>query len=119
VSALAAFCAITVPFLALRDLFHPGARAVEVWLGFELTGRAALATAPLHWAIFALGAHGFWKERPWIWPASAAYAFYVAASHLIWSETSPHGRGLAAGLAQAAAFSLVGALLLRAGRSRR
>jgi hypothetical protein len=38
---------------------------------------------------------------------------YVALSHLIWSEASPHGRGWPAGLAQAAAISLVAVLLLR------
>jgi len=88
-------------------------RDVEVWLGFELHGRAARLTAPLHWAIFAFGAFAFWRAKPWIWPAAAAYVLYVALSHLIWSEASPHGRGWPAGLAQAAAISLVAVLLLR------
>jgi hypothetical protein len=117
-SAAALFCAATVVFLAVRDLFVPSARDVEVWLGFELHGAAALYSAPLHWAIFALGAWGFWRTRPWIVPSAAAYAFYVALSHLVWSELSPNGRGLLAGLAQAAALSLPGFLLLRAWRSR-
>jgi hypothetical protein len=111
--ALALLCAATVVFLAARDLLVPEVRDVEVWLGFELHGRAARLTAPLHWAIFAFGAFAFWRAKPWIWPAAAAYVLYVALSHLIWSEASPHGRGWPAGLAQAAAISLVAVLLLR------
>jgi len=114
--ALALFCAASVVFLALRDQLVPEVRDVEVWLGFELHGRAARLTAPLHWAIFAAGAFGFWRAKPWIWPAAAAYAFYIALSHLIWSEASPNGQGWPMGLAQAAAFSLIGVLLLRARR---
>ena len=48
----------TVVFLAVRDLFVPHVRDVEVWFGFELRGAAARLTAPLHWAIFAFGAWG-------------------------------------------------------------
>jgi hypothetical protein len=110
---LALVCAATVPFLAARDLLLPEIRDVEVWLGFELRGRAALLTAPLHWAVFAFGAFAFWRAKPWIWQAAAGYVLYVALSHLIWSEASPNGRGWPAGLAQAAAFALVAVLLLR------
>ena len=49
-TALAAFCALTVLFLVPRDLFFAETRDVEVWFGFEVRGRAALLTAPLHWA---------------------------------------------------------------------
>lgn len=112
-TGLALFCAATVVFLAARDLLVPEVGDVEVWLGFELHGRAALLTAPLHWAVFAVGAWGFWRTAPWIWPAAAAYLFYVALSHLIWSEASPHGRGWPSGLLQAAGFTLIGAWLWR------
>jgi hypothetical protein len=118
-TALAIFCLLTIAFLVPRDLFFEKTRDVEVWLGFELRGRAALATAPLHWLVFAIGAWGFWRERPWILPAAAGYAFYVALSHLVWSEASPNGRGWPIGLVQAAALSLPGVLLLRAARHRR
>jgi hypothetical protein len=57
-TALAAFCAATVVFLAIRDVLLPEVRDTEVWLGFELHGLAARGTAPLHWAIFAIGAWG-------------------------------------------------------------
>jgi len=83
-TAAACFCLGTVVFLAYRDLFVSSARDVEVWFGFELRGRAALYTAPLHWAIFALGAYGFWFERPWIVRTAVAYAVYVALSHVVW-----------------------------------
>jgi hypothetical protein len=115
--ALAVFCVATVLFLVGRDLFHPESRDVEVWFGFELHGRAALLTAPLHWLIFGVGAWAFWTRRPWILPAAAAYAFYVALSHLVWSEVSPNGRGWIVGLAQAAALSIPGLLFLHAARS--
>ena len=81
---MAAFCAATVVFLAARDLFVPHVRDVEVWLGFELHGAAARWSAPLHWAIFAIGAWGFWRVRPWIVRAAIGYAIYVAVSHVIW-----------------------------------
>jgi hypothetical protein len=116
-TAAAVFCLLTIAFLAPRDLFFPETRDVEVWLGFEVRGRAALLTAPLHWAIFAAFAWGFWRVRPWILPAAALYLFYVAVSHLIWSEVSPNGQGWPMGLAQAAAISAPGVLLLRARRA--
>jgi hypothetical protein len=116
-TALAAFCAATVLFLVPRDLFFAETRDVEVWLGFEVRGRAALLSAPLHWLLFGVGAWGFWRARPWIVPCAAAYVFYVALSHLIWSEASPHGNGWPVGLAQALAISIPGVLLLRARRA--
>ena len=115
-TALALFCVATVLFLVPRDLFVAETRDVEVWLGFEVRGTWALLTAPLHWVIFAVGAWGFWQSRPWILPGSAAYVFYVALSHLVWSEVSPHGNGWPIGLLQASAISIPGVLLLRARR---
>lgn len=117
-TALALFCAASVVFLVWRDLFVPGPREVEVWLGFELRGAAARWTAPLHWALFALGAWGFWRARSWIVPAAAAYAFYVALSHAVWSGVSPHGPGWGPGVGLGLLFAIPGVLLLRAGRRR-
>jgi hypothetical protein len=108
----AVFCAATVLFLVPRDLFFAATRDVEVWLGFEVRGAAALWTAPLHWALFAAGAWAFWTARPWVPAWAAGYAFYVAVSHLVWSEASPHGRGWPTGLAQALLLSLPGVWLL-------
>jgi len=116
-TALALFCAATVVFLAARDLFVPQARDVEVWFGFELRGAAARWSAPLHWGIFAVGAWACWTARPWLPTAAAAYTFYIALSHLVWSEASPNGHGWLAGVAQAAAISVPGWLLLRRRRA--
>jgi hypothetical protein len=122
-TALAAFCAGTVVFLAARDLLVPEVRDVEVWLGFELRGGLAWATAPLHWGVFALGAWGFWRLRPWIWPWASVYAFQIAVGHLVWNLNSPSGGGLSTGLWQLAVFSLPAVALLwarppRAGSTR-
>lgn len=103
---MAVFCAATVAFLVVRDLFVPHVRDTEVWLGFELHGPAAWLTAPLHWAVFALGAWGFWRCRPWVWPWASVYALVIAVSHLVWNLTSPMGGGLSAGLLQLALFSV-------------
>lgn len=115
-TALAVFCVAGLLLAIGRDLFIPASRDVEVWLGFELRGRAALLTAPIHWAIFAVGAWGFWTVRPWIVPSTAAYLFYTALCHVVWSEVSPNGRGWPIGVAQAIVFSTIGILLLRVGR---
>ena len=114
-TALAVVCLIALLAGVPRDLFFAATRDVEVWLGFEVRGWTALLTAPLHWAIFGIGAWGFWTQRSWIVPCAAGYLFYVAISHLVWSEVSPNGRGWPVGLLQAIGFSIVGALLLRAG----
>ena len=117
-TGLALFCALTVVFLAIRDLFVPEVRDTEVWLGFESTGRVARLTAPIHWAIFAAGAWGFWRVRSWIWPWASVYVFYVAISHLVWNLVSPSGGGLSAGLWQLALFSIPALALLAARPSR-
>jgi len=114
-TALACACSLALLINVPRDLFFPATREVEVWLGFETRGPVALLTAPLHWAIFGIGAWAFWAQRSWVIPWAAIYVFYVAASHLIWSEASPNGRGWPIGLAQAVGFSILGVLLLRAG----
>jgi len=118
-TALAVFCLASVVFLVPRDVFLAPQRDVEVWFGFELRGPLALWTAPLHWVVFLIGAWGFWFQRPWILPCAGAYAFYIAFSHLVWNHVSPNGDGWLAGIAEAAAFSIPGLLLWRAGRRAR
>jgi hypothetical protein len=110
-TALAAFCAATVVFLAVRDVLLPEVRDTEVWLGFELHGLAARGTAPLHWAIFAIGAWGFWHMRSWVWPWASAYALSIAVGHLVWNLTSDAGGGLVAGLWQLALFAIPAGVL--------
>jgi hypothetical protein len=113
-TALAAACLLTIAVTLAGDLFVPDARDTEVWLGFEVTGAMARATAPIHYAIFAIGAWAFWTQRPWALTAGAAYLFYAAVSHVVWSEASARGRGWPIGLLQAAAISAGGVALLRA-----
>ena len=108
------FCVATFFFLLYRDLFIPHVRDVEVWFGLELRGPLASATAPLHWAIFAVGAWGYWHLRPWIWPWASVYAFYIAASHFVWNLVSETGGGLDAGLIQFGLFSIPATALLLA-----
>ncbi len=109
----AVVCAATVVVSVFRDVFLPASRAVEVWFGFEITGPLALATAPIHWAIFAAGAWAFWTGRMGVVPFAAAYLVYAGLSHLVWSEASPHGRGWPIGLVQALLISSVGWVLLQ------
>jgi hypothetical protein len=82
-TALAVFCAATVVFLVWRDLFVPHVRDTEVWFGFELNGAAARWTAPLHWLIFAVGAWGFWRARPWIVRAASCISC-TSCSRVVW-----------------------------------
>jgi hypothetical protein len=116
-TALAVVCAAAFVINVVRDLLFPELRYTEVWFGFEVTGMAALVTAPLHWLIFAVGAWACWRRLPWAVPAASAYLFYVAFSHLVWSEVSSSGRGWQIGLSQAAGIALFGMLLLYARRS--
>ncbi len=111
-TSIAAFFVLSLLLNVPRDLFYPEYGNVEVWLGFEVTGAAARWTAPIHWAMFAVGAWASWTCKAWAVPATAVYAFYVAFSHLVWSETSPNGNGWAIGLLHAAVISIPGFGLL-------
>ena len=114
-TGVAIFCMAALAVQIPSDLFVAGARDTEVWGGFEVHGLAAMLTAPIHWALFATGAWAFWTMRPWAPMAAAWYAFYVGVCHVVWSVTSPHGRGLQIGTLQAIVFAIAGILLLRAG----
>ena len=65
----------SMPFVYLPwDLFaKPVAEDAEVWFGIMLTGWAAKAAEPLHWAVYAAGTYGFYRMRPWMWPWAAIY----------------------------------------------
>jgi hypothetical protein len=114
VTVLFVVCAVGLAAGIVRDLLIPSTRDVEVWFGFDVTGWPARLSAPIHWAILAAGAWGFWYRRSWMWPWASLYVFYVALSHLIWSEASVHGRGWPIGLIQAVAISAIAGVLWRA-----
>jgi len=68
------------------DLFlKPVAIDEEVWFGIRFTGAAAKILTLPHWAVYALGAYGFRKMRPWMWPWASFYAAQVAVGMLVWN----------------------------------
>lgn len=104
-NVLFAFCLymalVYVPF----DLFwKPVATDEEVWFGYLLRGWAAKLTEPLHWAIYAAGAYGFWKMRPWMWPWAAIYSAQVSLGMLVWNLRDARGRGVVGGVVAALVF---------------
>jgi short-subunit dehydrogenase len=85
-NALMLFCAYMTFVYMPWDLFvKPVADDAEAWFGIVLRGWAAKATEPLHWAIYAAGAYGFWRMRPWMWPWAAMYASQVTIGMFVWS----------------------------------
>jgi len=114
-NALWAFCLwMTFVYLPYDLFFKPVAEDEEVWFGFVLHGWAAKATAPLHWAIYAAGAYGFWRLKSWMWPWAAVYAGQVALAMAVWNAVDPRGAGVNAGLAVAALFMVPTVALWRA-----
>jgi hypothetical protein len=115
INAVFVFCLymtfVYVPF----DLFwKPVEHDVEVWFGFALHGWWAKATAPLHWAIYAGGAYGFWKMKRWLHPWAALYVAQVAIGMLVWAwldERAPAVFGFVA-------FAAFGALAVALWRAR-
>lgn len=56
----------------------------EIWLGVAFRGWAAKLTEPLHFLIYAAGAYGFWRMRPWMWPWAAVYAGTLTFTMAVW-----------------------------------
>ncbi len=84
-NALLGFCAyMTFVYMPFDFFLKPIADDQEVWFGVVLTGLAAKATEPLHWAIYAAGTYGFWRMRSWLWPWAALYAAQVAIAVALW-----------------------------------
>ena len=109
------FCLyMTFVYLPYDLLFKPVAEDEEVWFGFVVYGIAAKLTAPLHWAIYAAGAYGFWKMRSWMWPWAGVYVAQVAVSMLVWNLFDERGRGWIPGLIAAAVFLVPTIALWRA-----
>jgi hypothetical protein len=104
---------IYMPF----DLFvKPVAVDDEIWFGVLFHGWIAKLTEPLHWAIYAALAYGFWRMRPWMWPWAAIYVAQVSVGMLVWSLRDPRGN-VALGCIAAAVF-LVPTIALWRARSR-
>lgn len=115
-NALLAFSVFMAAAYVPWDLLcKPVARDAEVWFGFALHGWAAKLTEPLHWAIYAAGAYGFWRMRPWMWPWASLYCAQVALGMLVWSVGFRGGVvGWAGGLVAALPFAALAVALWRA-----
>ncbi len=114
---LMAFSAFMAVVYMPWDMFvKPMAVDEEVWFGFILHGPWAKATEPLHWAIYALGAYGFWRMSPWMWPWAAVYALQVAIGMVVWPIVYLEGgTGLVLGLAATVPFGAIALALWNAG----
>jgi short-subunit dehydrogenase len=86
INALMVFCAYMAFVYVPWDFFvKPVAHDEAVWLGFMLTGWAAKLTEPLHGAIYAAGAYGFYRMRAWMWPWASVYTASVAIGMFVWT----------------------------------
>ncbi len=109
------FCVyMTFVYMPFDMFLKPVAEDEEVWFGFTLRGWWAKATEPLHWAIYAAGAYGFWRMRPWMWPWASVYAAQVVIAMFVFNIVDPRGGGLLAGVVAAALFLLPAVALWRA-----
>lgn len=109
------FCLyMTFVYLPYDLFWKPVAGDQEVWLGFVLHGWAAKVTEPLHWAIYAAGAYGFWRMKGWMWPWAGVYVAQIAVGMLVWSLLD--GPGVVVGLAAMAVFATPTVALLRGRR---
>ena len=113
-NGLLLFCAyMTAIYVPWDFLFKPVAEDQEVWFGILLTGWAAKATEPLHWAIYAAGTVGFWKMRAWMHPWAAVYVVQVAIGMFVWSMLDARSPGWPAGVVAATPFIVLAVALLR------
>ena len=109
------FCLyMTFVYMPFDMFWKSVARDVEVWFGLMLHGWAAKLTEPFHWAIYAAGAYGFWKMRPWMWPWAAVYAAQVSVGMLVWNLRDARGRGWTGGVVAALVFLIPTIALWRA-----
>lgn len=115
-NALLAFSAwMAFVYVPWDLLVKPVALDEEVWFGIVLRGWAAKATEPLHLAIYAAGAYGFWFMRPWMWPWAAVYAGQVTIAMVVWPLLHVGGAGGAlSALAGGAVFAALTRALWRA-----
>jgi hypothetical protein len=93
------FCAyMALIYLPFDMFFKPVAEDQEVWFGYMLTGWAAKATEPLHWAIYGAGAWGFYRMRPWMWPWASLYVAQIVFGMVAWGVLYGSGEPGLAGL---------------------
>jgi hypothetical protein len=104
-NAMFAFCGYMTFVYMPFDLFWKSVEQDdEVWFGVLFHGWIAKATEPLHWAIYAGGAYGFWKMRSWMWPWAAVYVAQISIGMLVWNLRDPRGAGMLGGAVAAGVF---------------
>jgi short-subunit dehydrogenase len=118
-NALMVFSAyMTFVYMPFDFFLKPVADDAEVWFGILLTGWAAKATEPIHWALYAAGAYGFRRMRQWMWPWASVYAAQVAVGMFVWGAFAGRFAGGAGGVALGAVsalpFAALAVLLWRA-----
>jgi hypothetical protein len=115
-NALLGFCVWMAFVYVPWDFFvKPVAEDAEAWFGFLLRGWAAKATEPIHFAIYAAGAYGFWRMRPWMWPWASLYTAQVAIGMAVWPVMHFGGaRGVLLAVASVVPFTALTIALWRA-----
>jgi len=105
-NAVMVFCAFMAFVYVPWDLFiKPVARDQEVWFGILFTGWAAKVMAVPHWFVYAAGAYGLRRMRPWIAAAGALYVAQVAFGMWVWVMVVRGGfSGFLLGMLPAAPF---------------
>ena len=111
-NAMFVFCAyMTFIYMPFDMFIKPVAEDEEIWFGYMLTGWAAKATEPIHWAIYGAGFYGFLKMKSWMHPWAALYVFQVAIAMAVFPWL--HRDAGFAGIAVAVPFVILGVMLLR------
>ncbi len=115
-NAIMVFCAFMTFVYVPWDLFwKPVALDQEVWFGVMFTGWSAKLVTPLHWAVYAAGAVGFRRMRPWMWPWAPLYVAQVAFGMFLWSVLEKGGfTGFALGVAAGGIFAVPAVMLWQA-----
>jgi hypothetical protein len=109
------FCAyMTFIYLPWDFFWKPVAVDQEAWFGVVLTGWAAKATEPLHWAIYAAGTYGLYRMRAWMWPWASLYVLQIAIGMFVWQLLDDRGRGWPMGVVAALPFLVLSVMLWRA-----
>lgn len=106
---LMVFCAYMAFVYVPWDLFlKPVARDEEVWFGLVFTGWVAKALTLPHWFVYAAGAYGFRRRRPWMAIAAPLYTAQVAIAMAVWATLEIDGRiGWLVGTVSALPFVLL------------
>ena len=114
-NVLMVFCAyMTFIYVPWDFFFKPVEQDEEVWFGILLTGWAAKATEPLHWAVYAAGTYGLYHMRAWLWPWASVYVLQIAIGMFVWALLDERGWGWLGGLAAAVPFLALSVVLWRA-----